>query len=69
MSVSAVSATGVAASQALQARPESREVHNAGRDTSKDGDGDDGGVSQVAAVKPSVNLNGQVLGSIVNTKA
>ena len=68
MSVSAVSGASVAA-QAVQAQPESREVHNAGRDTSNDGDGDDGGASQVAAVKPTVNLNGQALGSIINTKA
>lgn len=70
MSVSATSGSNVAAShaQALQTRPESREVKKTGRDASNDGDGDDG-ASKAAATKPTVNLTGPALGSVVNTKA
>jgi hypothetical protein len=48
-------------------KPEAKEVHQAGRDTSNDGDSDDSSVK--AAAKPVVNTSGQVTGTTVNTKA
>jgi hypothetical protein len=52
--------------QAVQRQPESAEVQQASKD--KDGDSDDGSTT-VAAPKPTVNLNNQKLGSIINVIA
>jgi len=52
--------------QATQRTPEATEIKKAGRDN--DGDSDDG-AKAVRAPAPSVNLNGQKLGQIVNVSA
>ena len=55
-------------SAAVKAQAEAVEAQQAGRDVGNDGDADDGG----AAVKepaPTVNLNGQSVGTIINTSA
>lgn len=52
---------------AQPARPkaEAGEVQRAGRDVQNDGDGDDG----AAAVRSTVNLNGQTVGSTISVAA
>ena len=53
---------------AVRPTPESAEVQKAGRDN--DGDSDDGSAKAVqAAPAPTVNLNGQKLGQIINISA
>jgi hypothetical protein len=61
-----ITASSNAAQQALRTQSERAEV---GPD--HDGDADDGGVSgaATAAIKPTVNLQGQAIGAVVNTKA
>jgi len=57
-----------AQAEAVEAQQAGRDVGKAGRDVGNDGDADDGG----AAVKepaPTVNLNGQSVGTIINTSA
>jgi hypothetical protein len=55
-------------SQAVQNTPEAAEVKKAGRDN--DGDSDDGGVKAVkAAPAPTVNLDGQKVGQLINVSA
>lgn len=54
--------------QAVQRTPEAAEVQKAGRDN--DGDSDDGGAKAVkAAPAPTVNLNGEKLGQVINITA
>jgi hypothetical protein len=54
--------------QAVQRTPESAEVQKAGPDN--DGDSDDGGAKAVqAAPAPTVNLNGQKVGQVINVSA
>jgi hypothetical protein len=54
--------------QAVQRTPESAEVKKSGRDN--DGDSDDRGSKAVqAAPTPTVNLNGQKLGQVINVSA
>jgi hypothetical protein len=53
--------------QALQRQPEAAEVQKAGRDN--DGDTDDGGSKAVQKPAPTVNLNGQKLGQVINVAA
>lgn len=52
--------------QAVQRTPESAEVKKVGGD--KDGDSDDRS-AKVASSAPTVNLNGQKIGSIINVAA
>jgi hypothetical protein len=70
MNVSSVSNTYVSTStQALQRTPEAAEVKKAGSDN--DGDADDGG--GIKAVKPpaapTVNMNSQKIGQVINVTA
>ena len=54
--------------QAVQRTPEAAEVRKTGRDN--DGDSDDGGAKAVkAAPVPTVNLNGEKLGRLLNVSA
>ncbi len=54
--------------QALQRQPEAAEVQKVGGDN--DGDSDDrGGQAVQAPPKPSVNLNGQKIGQLINIAA
>ena len=54
--------------QAVRRTPEAAEVQKAGRDN--DGDSDDGVSKAVkAAPAPTVNLNGEKLGQVVNITA
>lgn len=68
MAINAVSSS-TAAAQLLRTQPEANEVHRAGQDTSNDGDSDDQGATQVSAPKPTVNTQGQTIGSVINTTA
>ena len=69
MNVSSVgSSLGSLQTQATSRTPEAAEVKQAGGDN--DGDSDDSGVKAVnAAPAPSVNLNGQKIGQILNVSA
>jgi hypothetical protein len=68
MNVSSVGITSSPSVLALQKQPEAAEVQKAGRDN--DGDSDDGGASKaVQAPAPTVNLNGQKVGQIINVSA
>ncbi len=68
MTISSVSSGGMAA-QLLQAQSETSETHKAGRDARNDGDSDDKAVSAAVTPRPTVNTQGQTIGSIVNTTA
>ena len=68
MAIGSISPSAAAA-QLQRAQSESNEVHQAGRDTSNDGDSDDKSVSQASPPKPTVNTQGQTIGTVVNTKA
>lgn len=68
MAIGSVSSS-TAAAQLVRAQPEANEVHKAGRDTSNDGDSDDKAVSQASPPKPTVNTQGQTVGSTINTTA
>ncbi|KFB75690.1 hypothetical protein [Candidatus Accumulibacter cognatus] len=70
MSVSSIgsSSSNLSYSPAVKAQAEAVEAQQAGRDVGNDVDTDDGG----AAVKepaPTVNLNGQTVGTRINTSA
>jgi hypothetical protein len=67
MNVGSVGSTYSPNAQALQRQPEAAEVQKAGRDN--DGDSDDGGSKAVQAPAPTVNLNGQKLGQVINVTA
>ena len=69
MNVSSVGSTFASPqTQAAQQTPEAAEATKAGRDS--DGDTDDGGAKAVqAAPKPTVNLNGQKIGQLINVSA
>jgi len=68
MAIGSVSPSAAAA-QLVRAQSEANEVHKAGRDTKNDGDSDDKAVSQASAPKPTVNTEGQTIGSTINTTA
>jgi len=53
--------------QAAQRSPEAGEVPGAGGDN--DGDADDRGAKAVQAPQPTVNLNGQKVGQLINVTA
>lgn len=62
------SAYGALPTQSLQRTPEAAEVVKRGRDN--DGDADDGSVKAApSTASPSVNLNGQKVGQIINVSA
>ena len=69
MSVSSVnSSNGNLSTPASRPAPEAAEVQKGGRDN--DGDSDDGGAGAVkSAPSPSVNMNGQTIGKIINVTA
>ena len=69
MNVSSVgSANAAPQTQAVQRTQEAAEVSKGGRDN--DGDSDDGGVKAAqAAPKPTVNMNGQKIGQLINVSA
>ena len=69
MNVSSVgNAYAAPQTQPVQRSAESAEVSKGGNDG--DGDSDDGGVKAAqAAPKPTVNLNGQVIGQHINVTA
>jgi hypothetical protein len=69
MSVSAISSSTAALAQLVQPRAESAEATAAGRDVKNDGDSDEGGGNTVQAPKPTVNFQGQQIGSIINVSA
>jgi len=53
---------------ASQRTPEAAELQKGGRDN--DGDSDDGGAKAVkAAPSPTVNINGQKIGQVINVSA
>jgi hypothetical protein len=67
MSISSIGSTNVAAYAQVTARtPESAETKGA---PDHDGDADDGGVQAAAAARPSVNTQGQLVGSLIGVKA
>ena len=68
MSIGAIgSAQGSFSTQALQRKPEAAEVPGA---KDKDGDSDDGGARAASSsVSPTVNMSGQSIGQVINTKA
>ena len=68
MNISAVSNNYVT-TQALPRNSESAEVKKAGSD--HDGDADDGGGAKAVKppTSPTVNLNGQTIGQVINVKA
>ncbi len=66
MSINSVS-SGNSSMVAALAQPEKNEVKRTGREVQVDGDADD--VKPKAPAGPTVNTNGQTLGSIINTVA
>ena len=68
MTISSVSSTSVAYTPAVQTpRAEAGEVQRAGRDATNDGDADNLGAAPVQ--KPTLNLEGQTVGSRINVTA
>ncbi|HRF12449.1 MAG: hypothetical protein ABTS16_19025 [Candidatus Accumulibacter phosphatis] len=70
MSVSSIGSSSSASSYSPAVKPqaEAAETQRAGRDVRNDGDADDGGTA-VKAPAPTVNLNGQTVGTRINTSA
>lgn len=68
MSISSVGASAMGYTAAIRPRPEAGELERAGRDVSNDGDADDAAAA-VKARAPSVNLNGQAVGTTISTTA
>jgi hypothetical protein len=67
MSISSIGINSTAAYvQATARTPERAESKGA---PDRDGDSDDGGVKAAAAAQPSVNTQGQKVGSLINVKA
>ena len=60
------SSYGNAATQATQRTPEAAEIKGA---PEHDGDSDDGASKTVKAPAPTVNLNGQKIGQLINVAA
>jgi len=69
MTVSSVSSNSGAYAPVVRPQAEAGEVQRAGRDAKNDGDADDGGAATVKAPAPTVNLNGQTIGSRINVTA
>lgn len=69
MSVSFVGSTSSAYAPAVRPQAEAGEAQRAGRDAKNDGDSDDGGAASVKAPAPTVNFNGQTIGSRINVIA
>ena len=68
MNISSVgNASSAAYTQAVQRQPEATEVKKAGPDG--DGDADDGGSKVQAAPPPTSNMDGQIVGQLINTTA
>jgi hypothetical protein len=68
MSISSISSSNAGYAAQIKQQPEAGEAQKAGREVKNDGDKDD----QSAAVKapaPTVNLNGQTVGSLINAIA
>jgi len=54
----------------VRPQPEAKEVNQTGSKPRVDGNSDDGSKASVAAAtKPSVNSNGQAIGTLINTTA
>ena len=68
MSVSSVASSSNAYLSALQKQSNTTAVQQPAREPENDGDKDDG-ASAVKAPTPSVNLNGQSVGSTINITA
>lgn len=70
-SVMTVSSVGSSSTYTPPVRPqaETGEVQRAGRDVKNDGDADDGRAVSAKAPAPTVNLNGQPVGSRINVTA
>lgn len=70
MAINSVSSSSLATAMQVRPQPEAKEVNQPGRDTRLDKSSDDGSKASVAAAtKPSVNSNGQAIGTIINTTA
>ena len=71
MSISSIGSSSANAlySPTVQPKAEAGEAQKAGRDAVNDGDSDDGAASAVQAPTPSVNLNGQTVGALINAVA
>jgi hypothetical protein len=67
MNVGSVSSTYSPNAQAVQKQPEAAEVQKAGGDN--DGDSDGGGAKAIQAPAPTVNMNGQKIGQVINVSA
>ncbi len=62
------SSQGTTSTQALQRKSEAAEAKKSGPDN--DGDADDGGAKKVqSSPTPSVNINGQKVGQVIDVKA
>ncbi len=70
MSVSSIgsSNSNLSYSPPVKAQAEAAEAQQAGRDVRNDGDADDGG-GAIKEPAPTVNLNGQTVGTHINTSA
>lgn len=68
MTVSSVSSSN-AYVPAVRPQAEAGEVQRAGRDAKNDGDADDGRAVSAQAPAPTVNLEGQKVGSRINVMA
>ncbi len=67
MNVGSVGSANSPGAQALKPQSEASEVQKGGRDG--DGDSDDGSSKPVQAPAPTVNMNGQKIGQIINASA
>ena len=68
MSVNSIASSSAVLTAAIQKQSASTAVQPTGREKESDGDKDDG-TTAVKAPSPSVNLNGQTVGSTINVTA
>ena len=68
MSVSSIGSNSAVYTPAARPQAEAGETQVAGREVKRDGDSDDGGAT-VKAPAPTVNLNGQSVGKVINITA
>jgi hypothetical protein len=68
MSVHSVSSSANPLTTAIQQQTRTPAVQGSGREAENDGDKDDGG-SAVKAPTPTVNMNGQSIGALINVTA
>jgi hypothetical protein len=68
MNISSVTSNSNIAAAALQQQSATNATERSSREPENDGDKDDGAIA-VKAPSPTVNLNGQTTGAVVNTTA